>query len=350
MARKRSGTEAEAPSHHYEVILGLPTLKKVSPRAEAVLESTEDVPIEGRGEADGGREADVMTGGRVTPKNIESLIEAIHELERFRTNAEAELRSLRDKTDRMLTTIGSMDDVRRAVYALEMRMQEVATLFDVLSLDINPFVDYSGSGKPKRDEPFVSEIWILKWLEFLQERMSGYEISNLLEYYKEIGWIDDMIESKAMTYLKSLKFDHLPLDKAVTPTGDVLPLDREETDGWKLRPEDTINSYLFIQRIKGIRVDPDILEEISDEMQRLLTAVPKDLMSEGALPAVGGEMAEAGGFGGDDAFVDTPFEEGIPPSREGTTKRNVFMEVPVIDEEELDRLKAKLEDLSDGEG
>jgi hypothetical protein len=340
----------------------MPTLRKVSPRAEAVLEvvpesfdveTVSGPPQPGAGgmmerpQTDGGEaSATVVTG------DLAELIEAIHELERYRSNSEAEIRSVKDRMARMTTTISSMDDVRRSLYTLETRMQEVATLFDVLSLDINPFIDYSVPGRPPKDEPFVSEIWILKWLEFLQNSMSSVEIPNLLEYYKEIGWIDDLIESKAMTYLKSLHFAGGPMDKAVTPTGEIIALDRDETDGWKLGTKDTISSYLFIQRIKGVRVDPTVMEDIAEEVKKLLElgSGPRieDIFVEDSTPEF---TIEEGPVEGVQDFGDTPFTEEVEPpdNVEDAFAQDAFIDVPVIDEEELDRLKEKLDHLSSNE-
>jgi len=358
MARKRPVGNEVTTTHAYDVILGMPTLKKVSPRAEAVLEVSAEPEMEmapGPGGIgfDRSREESAGQSPMTATGNMAEIIEAIHELERFRTNAESETRSLKDRMARMTTTISSMDDVRRSLYTLETRMQEVATLFDVLSLDINPFVDYSMPGRPPKDEPFVSEIWILKWLEFLQDRMSNFEIPNLLEYYKEIGWIDDLIESKAMTYIKSLHFDKGPMDKAVTPTGEIIALDRDETEGWKLGTEDTISSYLFIQRVKGVRVDPAVMDDITAEVKRLLEMGAKPdavehLFAEEAPPEFMVEdetAAQAADFG------DTPFSEAVTPPEnvEDTFKQDAFIDVPVIDEEELDRLKEKLDHLSSNE-
>ncbi|MCI0497117.1 MAG: hypothetical protein L0Z54_02330 [Thermoplasmata archaeon] len=349
MALKRSRTAADdVPSHNYEIILGMPTIRKVSPRAEAVVEVVDEKAAEGGRSPAEGADAKGMSS-HAAAKGLEGIVEALHELERFRASAEADLKSLRDKSDRMVTTISSMDDVRRSLYTLELRMQEIASLFDVLSLDLNPFVDYSGSpgGKGRRDEPFVSEIWILKWLEFLQARMSGYDIPNLLEHYKEIGWIDDLIESKAMTYLRSLRFEVAPLDKAINSDGERIPLDREESDGWKLRPEDTISSYLFIQRIKGVRVEPSIIETIDEEVRRLLEVAPRDILANVAFPEVTDQAPPAVPFAnGEGGFVDSPFEESTAPPRVRQKDQNSFMEVPLIDEEELDRLKQKLDQLA----
>ncbi len=363
MARKKPVESGAAVAHAYDVILGMPTLKKVTPRAEAVLEVSAEpeaetpstpVPV-GPGGIPLDRQQDDQTSHApmTSTGNLTEILEAIHELERFRSNAESDIRSIKDKMARMTTTISSMDDVRRSLYTLETRMQEVATLFDVLSLDINPFVDYSMPGRPQKDEPFVSEIWILKWLEFLQDRMSNFEIPNLLEYYKEIGWIDDLIESKAMTYIKSLHFDKGPMDKAVTPTGEIIALDREETDGWKLSTEDTISSYLFIQRVKGVRVDPAVMEDIAAEVKRLLEmssgpeAVEKLFVDQAPQEFMVAEdqPAEEADFG------DTPFSESVSPPEnvEDTFKQDAFIDVPVIDEEELDKLKEKLDHLSSDE-
>lgn len=267
---RRRQQEGEFGPRTIDIIIGAPTLSTVPPEAlpEAMVKemARDQAEVTAFGEGGG-----ALAGG-IGNVAINQLTERIHDLERFRLSVESEIKALKENLDSMMKTVGSMDALRKSVFNLERQMQEIASLYDVLSVDINPFIDVRRLPSHESrglDETFVTDLWIMKWMEFLKSRIPTIEIPNLLDYYKEIGWIDDTIESRIMSYLKSTMFENVPIDKFVTPEGEILPLDRDESDAWKLTLEDNMRSLMFIQRIKGRAIDLDVLRRVEEEAGRI---------------------------------------------------------------------------------
>jgi len=91
---------------------------------------------------------------------------------------------------------------------------------------------------------------VLKWLEFLLERVGKNNLAEVLEYYVDIGWISDEVSIRMLSYAEGIDYD-------------------VEKPGWKLLPADHARSLYFIERILGGRIDRGFLAKVEMELERL---------------------------------------------------------------------------------
>jgi len=130
---------------------------------------------------------------------------------------------------------------------------------------------------------YATTVLVLRWIEFLLGRVKRSNISALLDYYEDIGWISPTVKTNIMAYARGevqdvnaygpdLKDSMTPfavcdesspvLDDQGTP---VHPHHRP-MDDWKLSAEDHLKSLLFIKKIAGCRIDKDELNTLEQEI------------------------------------------------------------------------------------
>lgn len=146
---------------------------------------------------------------------------------------------------------------------------------DRISADINPFIDDMEPSKPvvkttpapetkepaaplgeppepKKDQ-INSDFWMLKWAKYLSDKVSQTQIGNLLDYYKDLGWIDEGIQEKMLNYFQGSRIDvtedeMFEPDMIITEDGKVIT--EESDDAWKITMDDHTKSLEFIGKIK----------------------------------------------------------------------------------------------------
>ncbi|MCD6542256.1 MAG: hypothetical protein J7K38_02905 [Thermoplasmata archaeon] len=90
---------------------------------------------------------------------------------------------------------------------------------------------------------------VMKWLQYLIDRVGKDSISNVLNYYVDIGWINDDVKSKLLEYCEGIT---------------------EESKGRKkLVAKDHIQSFLYIQRLKGTNIDEHLMGKIERELNKI---------------------------------------------------------------------------------
>jgi len=199
-------------------------------------------------------------------------------------------------------SLSSFDDVRSELVKIEETTRELTALYDMLSVHLNPFVDSpanpgGGMGNAtsqmgevgvddeieriSRDQnPFIEgpsqsagllpqpggvgaavapghidDYWLLKWIEFIIERVHQEHISMVLKYYQDIGWIDGRTLAKIVRYMEGMSelpdFHVAIVDEGGKPT--VVVDDASIPTGeWKLSLEDHIQSLDYIKKMRGL--------------------------------------------------------------------------------------------------
>ena len=90
---------------------------------------------------------------------------------------------------------------------------------------------------------------VMRWLQYLIDRVGKDSISNVLNYYVDIGWINDDVKSKLLEYCEGIT---------------------EESKGRKkLVAKDHIQSFLYIQRLKGTNIDEHLMGKIERELNKI---------------------------------------------------------------------------------
>lgn len=129
------------------------------------------------------------------------------------------------------------------------------------------------NGKPilwyiKKD--YSTTVLVMRWIEFMFERVKRDKVSLLLDYYKDIGWIGDDIKSQIMGYARGeiqdvLAYEEEDITAEPFQAGGV-PIDYKKVNDWRLSAEDHLKSLLFIMKISGQDVNKDHLNSLEQEI------------------------------------------------------------------------------------
>ncbi|CAD6491957.1 MAG: Archaeal flagella protein [Candidatus Argoarchaeum ethanivorans] len=103
----------------------------------------------------------------------------------------------------------------------------------------------------KINEDVKSVIVMLKWIEFLMEKVGRENLIHTLEFYVDIGWIGDEIFSQIITYAKGMNIPQQNSDCIFTS---------------ELTAKDHIQSLLFIERLRGNEIDRQMISMLDREV------------------------------------------------------------------------------------
>lgn len=116
-------------------------------------------------------------------------------------------------------------------------------------------------------------ILVLRWIEFMFERVTRERISALLDYYKDIGWISDKVKSQIMAYARGeiqnvLSFEPDESDENVLlETSAKQPSDYKKVSDWRLSADDHLKSLLFVTKIANISVNKDTFNSLEEDIK-----------------------------------------------------------------------------------
>ena len=183
---------------------------------------------------------------------------------------EGELKDLRAEVERMSYLLKSLEGLKNAMKDMESTVSELSGLYDLISANVNPFVDVpslhvnertsSQKGRPTppsmsgfkdvseifgeegkeraaSSADLFSEEWTLRWVQFLIERVGKEGLEKALYYYHDLKWIDEGLITKALEMAKGTAAPKLPEGKRIA---------------WKLEADDHLKSLEFVRRIKGM--------------------------------------------------------------------------------------------------
>lgn len=212
-------------------------------------------------------------------EQIKEIMNTLKSMSEFNESVKIEIQEITESISHMERSIGELDDIREGYSSVEKNLRELSVLYDLVSAQFNPFIDtelldeniqkggLSALVEKEQDKTFLNEYWTLKWIEFLSEKTKQSQIPNLLAYYKKIGWIDDEIENKVLTYLSGSK------SEIIEGLEDEEVIVEEDEDAWKLSIDDHSKSLIFIEKIKGKKVDEKSLQAIEQETSKLKAGV-----------------------------------------------------------------------------
>ncbi|NOQ54870.1 MAG: hypothetical protein GQ558_09745 [Thermoplasmata archaeon] len=141
-------------------------------------------------------------------------------------------------------------------------------------------------------------IAMLRWIEFMMEKVPRKEMTNLLAFYVKIGWISTGIKSEVTNMMRGVAGEEVEAKpkkakkkakggKGKDKDGDVvMTYDKEDLhelarsdvrraggavkyDSWKMSPEDHLKSLILIERIRGADLDKEALEELERDVMNL---------------------------------------------------------------------------------
>ena len=176
-----------------------------------------------------------------TDTNMQKLVETIEKLEERIANIETE------------------------VLGKEGKQGEIDTPKIVTTEDIKvPGEDTSVSNKEWRVDPLTeipndpeSVIIIMKWLQYLIDRCGRKNLSNILDYYVDIGWITPDVKISLIDYSQGITEETKKSENT------------RVRDAAELPSRDHIQSLIFIQKLKGRELDRHFIERIDSEINRI---------------------------------------------------------------------------------
>ncbi|GFO97197.1 flagella protein [groundwater metagenome] len=112
-------------------------------------------------------------------------------------------------------------------------------------------VDETGARLTYLENNPETPIILLNWIEFLLEKVGRNNLIKVLEYYIEIGWISQEVCTKMMDYANGIDY-------------------YVEKPTWKLLPEDHTKSLLFIEQLRGRKMDKNLLSKLERDIDKII--------------------------------------------------------------------------------
>jgi len=157
------------------------------------------------------------------------------------------------------------DDYERR-YEERYEMEERAAAHPPVDPRMKP--DTYDDGTPiKRPEPilkgtahdYFTNVLMIRWIEFLLEKVQRTRLPVLLDFYRDVGWISEDVKNFILSYARGAASEVTEID--------------EVTDGWKMTAEDHLKSLLFIEKISGKKINKDLLNSLEMEINTFKTSL-----------------------------------------------------------------------------
>jgi flagellar protein FlaD len=101
------------------------------------------------------------------------------------------------------------------------------------------------------DNKAETSIILLNWIEFLLEKVGRNNLTEVLEYYIDIGWISEEVCEKMIAYANGIDY-------------------YVERPTWKLLPDDHTKSLMFIEQLKGRKLDKTMLSKLERDVEKVV--------------------------------------------------------------------------------
>ena len=99
-------------------------------------------------------------------------------------------------------------------------------------------------------------IVLMRWLQYLIDKCGRPNLTNILEYYVDIGWISQDAKINLIDYSQGITEKERKGETARKHITD-------------LPSKDHIQSFIYIQKLKGIQFDKHFIDRIESEISRI---------------------------------------------------------------------------------
>ncbi len=266
-----------------------------------------------------------ILGDVMKSSGIDEVSEKIDDL----TRKLDEIQSRLERHDSLISSLqNEISEMRNVNEEIQDNIKRLLDVYEVVSQNINPFIDMSkgtvnentviqdiepvaqehksveqyrapepvigveqketeSEKKPTAGRPILTKIrkdyytivLLMRWIEFLFERVKRDKITLLLDYYVDIGWISKEVKSEIMAYARGEVQDvtkYFPEEdieaEIETPAGTIKapsePKIYKKVEDWRLSAEDHLKSLLFIMKIAGVEVNKDRLNSLEQEIEK----------------------------------------------------------------------------------
>ena len=263
----------------YEVQIGPPMV-----RGRKVKPIHSEGEVAGAPPSSGPRveKVDERSGGRgfASAANPQQIYKIEDDLRRTRDKVEdmshtlsvldGEVKELMADMERMSYLVRSLEGMKNTMRSMETTVSELSGLYDLISANVNPFIDIPpmkmrGSTSDEGEDVECSELdiekfrslsdifeeeeeekWgrdldseesIIKWTKFLLERVGKEGLDGALEYYLDLGWIDDDLVKRVKEVARGMSSPPRPRDG--------------KRSSWKMDADEHVESLGYIKKITG---------------------------------------------------------------------------------------------------
>jgi flagellar protein FlaD len=122
---------------------------------------------------------------------------------------------------------------------------------------------------------YLTLVLVMRWIEFLFERVTRDKISLVLDYYVDVGWISEDVKSEIMSYARGEMQDvtkYMGQEEVREEVFRELPAPTaapyKKVEDWRLSADDHLKSLLFVQKIAGLEVDKDRLNSLEQNISK----------------------------------------------------------------------------------
>jgi archaellum component FlaD/FlaE len=179
-------------------------------------------------------EKKLWNGTAVQTTDMKQLVEAVEKLgERIKVIEENRIEGIKGVTGKLVKT----KDIKTFEPA------------DILGEDMQPLEHI-----PSDPESIVV---IMKWLQYLVEKIGKNNLPDVLGYYVDIGWISDDVRLDLISYSKGITAEPAQVG----------------TQSPHLPTRDHLQSLLFIQKLKGLQLDERFLSKIERDMEKMVKSL-----------------------------------------------------------------------------
>jgi len=191
--------------------------------------------------------------GKRTELNVDmkKLVDSTKELQERIANVENAIGKSNESTHIDITTEG--EEIQFGMNGEKISSPKTVTTEDVkvpyAQGDIDPLTEV-----PNDPE---SVVVLMKWLQFLIDKCRRSYLSDILDYYVDVGWISEDVKISLIDYSSGITEEGKKGETANKGTSD-LPV------------RDHIQSLLFIQKLKGKQFDKHFLDRIDGDISRMM--------------------------------------------------------------------------------
>ncbi|AEH60420.1 flagella protein [Methanosalsum zhilinae DSM 4017] len=191
-------------------------------------------------------------------EKLDAFSQALEMLNENFENISSQLDSFNERTEQNEIIISDLQDANSVIIER----------LDKLEISNNGSIQDQPLNEPENDEkskdanvtPLVKletiksdptrVIVLLNWIEFLIEKVGRNNLMDALDYYIDIGWINEDVRLEILAYARGIDYN-------------------VEKTTWRLLPEDHTKSLLFIERLSGRKIDKNMLSTLDREMTKV---------------------------------------------------------------------------------
>ncbi len=209
--------------------------------------------------------------GRIPSVILKDLFELLKNRNLTETDVEKIVQNVENKLKNNLNF--NISDLYRKIDKLEKLVQNLIVKQQTAFVERVDHSDEIGAEIKANDPPiqninpsFLTEIpksprammFLLRWIEYMIERVGYSGLEDVLDYYVDIGWISENVMFEVLNYAKGIKLYH-------------------ENSDWRpigfMNVQDHIISLLFIEALKSGKMNKEVVQEVERQINRIKKGV-----------------------------------------------------------------------------